>query len=399
MSADRSNSFADSVNSRATPRHSAGALDGVVVADFSRILAGPYMTMLLADLGATVVKVESPAGDETRQWGPPWDDGVSTYYKSINRNKKSVVLDLRRDEDKLLARELAGRADILVENLRPGAMARYGLGYGDVARDNPEVIYCSISGFGSQQGGAHLPGYDLLGQAISGLMSVTGEPDGRPLKVGVAVVDVLCGLHASIGVLAALHARGETGRGQLVEVDLLSSALSALVNQASGFLLAGATPRAAGNAHPSVAPYETFTVADGSIAVAVGSDRQFSVLCSVLDLGPLDQDPAYATNAARVANRPALASRIEQRLASLDRREALALLGAAGVPSGPVNTMDEAFAFAESIGLEPVWTSDGDDYVRAPFRLSGTPPEVRTPAPALDSSGEEIRQWLRSPRS
>ncbi|CAA0137557.1 Acetyl-CoA:oxalate CoA-transferase [Mycolicibacterium vanbaalenii] len=380
------------------PNQGAGALDGVVVADFSRILAGPYMTMLLADLGATVIKVESPAGDDTRQWGPPWDDGISTYYKSINRNKKSVVLDLRREDDRLLARELARRADVMVENLRPGTMARYGLGYDDVAHDNREVVYCSISGFGGQPGGAHLPGYDLLGQAISGLMSVTGEPDGRPLKVGVAVVDVLCGLHACAGVLAALHARNATGSGQLVEVDLLSSALSALVNQASGYLLAGATPRAAGNAHPSVAPYETFAVADGSIAVAVGSDRQFSVLCSVLDLGPLDQDPAYATNAARVANRPALAGKIEKRLATLDRREALALLEAAGVPSGPVNTMDEAFAFAESIGLEPVWTSGGDDYVRAPFRLSGTPPEVRTPAPDLDSSGEQIREWLRSPQ-
>lgn len=381
------------------PSGSRGALDGIVVADFSRILAGPYMTMLLADLGATVIKVESPVGDDTRQWGPPWADGVSTYYSSINRNKESVVLDLRRDDDRLLAQELARRADVMVENLRPGAMARYGLGYDDVARENPSVVYCSISGFGSQPGGAHLPGYDLLGQAISGLMSVTGEPGGRPLKVGVAVVDVLCGLHACAGVLAALHARKATGGGQLVEVDLLSSALSALVNQASGYLLAGATPRAAGNAHPSVAPYEIFAVADGSIAIAVGSDRQFSVLCSALGLGPLDEDPRYASNAARVANRAALAAQIEQGLATFDRQKALSLLEAAGVPAGPVNTMDEAFTYAESIGLEPVWTAGGDRYVRAPFRLSDTPPTVRTAAPELDSDGEEIREWLRSPRT
>jgi crotonobetainyl-CoA:carnitine CoA-transferase CaiB-like acyl-CoA transferase len=230
-------------------------------------------------------------------------------------------------------------------------------------------------------------------------MSVTGEPDGRPLKVGVAVVDVLCGLHACVGVLAALHSRIATGKGQLVEVDLLSSALSALVNQAAGFLLAGAKPRAAGNAHPSVAPYETFAVADGSIAIAVGSDSQFSVLCSALQLGALNEDPRYATNAARVANRASLAGHIEKRLATLDRRAALTLLEAAGVPSGPVNKMDEAFAFADAIGLEPVWSRDGDDYVRAPFRLSGTPPEVRLSAPALDSAGEEIREWLRSPRA
>jgi crotonobetainyl-CoA:carnitine CoA-transferase CaiB-like acyl-CoA transferase len=371
------------------------ALDGVLVADFSRVLAGPYMTMLLADLGATVIKVEAPSGDETRQWGPPWHDGVSTYYKAINRNKRSVVLDLHNQHDRALARELAERADVMVENLKPGKMAGFGLGYDDVAPANGGLVYCSISGFGSQPSGAHLPGYDLLGQAVGGLMSITGEADGRPLKVGVAVVDVLCGLHACVAVLAALQARNGTGRGQLVEVDLLSSVLSSLVNQASGYLLAGSLPGAAGNAHPSVAPYETFATADGDIAIAVGSDRQFATLCGALGLESLTMDPLFTSNAARVANRNALVARINDRLATMHRETALEVLGHAGVPSGPVNNVAQAFEFAKSVGLEPTWACNGDRYVRSPFRLHDTPPSVRRPAPALDDDGNDIREWLQ----
>ncbi|OCB24406.1 carnitine dehydratase [Mycobacterium malmoense] len=374
---------------------SPSALDGVLVADFSRVLAGPYMTMLLADLGATVIKVEAPSGDDTRQWGPPWHDGVSTYYKAINRNKRSVVLDLHNQDDRALARELAERADIMVENLKPGKMAGFGLGYDDVAPANDALVYCSISGFGSQPGGAHLPGYDLLGQAVGGLMSITGEADGRPLKVGVAVVDVLCGLHACVAVLAALQARNSTGRGQLVEVDLLSSVLSSLVNQASGYLLGGSLPGAAGNAHPSVAPYETFATADGNIVIAVGSDRQFATLCDALKLESLTVDPLFTSNAARVANRHALVARINDRLATMRREAALELLGHAGVPSGPVNNVAEAFEFAKSVGLEPTWTCNGDRYVRPPFRLHGTPPSLHRHAPALDDAGNEVREWLR----
>ena len=279
-----------------------GALDGIVVADFSRVLAGPYATMLLADLGATVVKVERPgSGDDTRAWGPPFAaDGQSTYFQSVNRNKASIALDLGAAGDRAIAQALAARADVLVENHKPGALTRFGLDYAQVRALNPAVIYCSISGFGSGAG-ADLPGYDLLVQAMGGLMSITGTDE--PTKAGVAVVDVLTGLHAAVGILAALHHRDRTGEGQRIEATLLTALQSSLVNQASAFVGAGSVPTFMGNAHPSIAPYEVFAAADRSIILAVGNDAQFARLVEVLGLPALAADARFATNAARVENR------------------------------------------------------------------------------------------------
>jgi crotonobetainyl-CoA:carnitine CoA-transferase CaiB-like acyl-CoA transferase len=385
------------MQSMGAPCPEAGALQGVLVADFSRVLAGPYLTLLLADLGATVVKVEGPDGDGTRRWGPPWHAGSSTYFRGVNRGKRSVTLDLREEDDRKLARELALRADVLVQNLLPGGMEKFALGYEQLHPINPMLVYCSISGFGSQPGGAKLPGYDLLGQAVSGLMSITGPPAGPPYKAGAALVDVLCGLHGAVGVLAALNSREQTGLGQHVEVDLMSSALSALTNQAAGYLLAGVAPRPMGNAHPSVAPYEVLRAADGDLVLAIGTDGQFRRLCSELGREHLADDPRFCTNAARVEHREALIHELHTLLRGLRRDEIGARLNARGVPCGPVNDIGEAFAYAKAIGLEPTWDIDGDRYVRAPMKLSFTSPRPGLPAPAQDEHGPAVRAWLRGP--
>jgi crotonobetainyl-CoA:carnitine CoA-transferase CaiB-like acyl-CoA transferase len=373
------------------------SLEGLIVADFSRVLAGPYLTMLLGDLGATVIKVESPEGDQTRGWGPPWFDGASTYYQSVNRNKSSVVLDLNDADDRELAFELATRADILIENLLPDRMRRFGLDYEAVAEVNDQVVYCSLSGFGSQPGSATLPGFDLVAQAASGLMSITGEAAGGPMKVGVAVVDIVCGLHAGLGVLAALAARERLGRGQLVEVNLLSSALSVLANQAAAHLLAGVLPYRAGNDHPSVAPYELFSAADGDVVIAAGTDGQFVKLCAALGLAALAIDDRFATNSARVAHRPVLRAVLDAEIGSRSRADIVDCLQQAGVPVGPVNDVAEAFRLAESLGLEPTWTVDGCDYVRTPLSMSATPPRPTSGPPGLDEGGDKIRAWLADP--
>ena len=260
-----------------------GALAGIVVADFGRVLAAPYLTMLLADLGAEVVKIERPgSGDDTRAWGPPFADGQATYYLGVNRNKRSVALDLADEQGRRAARAIAARADVLVENFRPGTMERLGLGYDELRKLNPGLVYCSVTGFGTA-GGAELPGYDLLVQAMGGLMSVTGEPEGRGTKAGVALVDVVTGLHAGMGVLSALRHRERTGEGQRVEVSLFASLLSALTNQASAYLAGGVVPQAMGNRHPSIAPYEVVDAEDRPLALAVGNDRQFASLSAELD--------------------------------------------------------------------------------------------------------------------
>src|SRR3954452_9439079 len=283
-----------------------GPLAGLLVADFSRVLAGPYATMLLADLGADVVKVEGPpTGDDTRTWTPPERDGVSTYYLAINRNKRSIVLDLRDQDDVALARELATRADVVIENLKPGGMARFGLDYAAVRAANPSVVYASISGFGSGAG-APVPGYDLMVQAMSGLMSLTGDPDGPPYRAGISVMDVMAGNHATIGILAALRHRDATGEGQHVEVNLLSSALTGLVNQSSAYVAGGVVPFRMGNAHPSVFPYEPLPTADDDLIIAAANDGQFRKLCTVLGIPDVADDPRYSRNAERTTNRDEL---------------------------------------------------------------------------------------------
>ncbi|MFZ8979995.1 MAG: CaiB/BaiF CoA transferase family protein, partial [Candidatus Nanopelagicales bacterium] len=293
-----------------------GPLQGVVVADFSRVLAGPYATMMLGDLGAEIIKVERPGhGDDTRSWGPPYTpQGQSTYFAGVNRNKSTRAIDLRDPEGVAEARALALSADVFVENFKPGALDRMGLGYADLSRERPGLIYCSISGFGAGEG-RDLPGYDLLVQAMGGLMSVTGPAPGHPTKAGVALVDVITGLHAAVGILAALHHRDATGQGQRIEVNLLSSLLSALVNQSSAYGAGGVVPGILGNAHPSIAPYEVYTTADRPLVIAVGNDAQFTALVGVLGAPHLAADQDYSTNPARVAHREELKVHLEGLLA------------------------------------------------------------------------------------
>ena len=359
-----------------------GPLAGIRIADFSRVLAGPYATMMLGDLGAEIIKVERPTdGDDTRSWGPPHAaDGTSTYFQSVNRNKRSVWLDLADPADRAEAFALATSADVLVENLAPGTMGRFGLGYPDIAAVNPGVVYASISGFGTGAGAA-MPGYDLLVQAMGGLMSITGPAPDQPTKVGVALVDVLTGLHATVGILAALHERSLSGLGQQVSVNLLSSTLSALVNQAQAVVGAGAVPRAMGNAHPSIAPYETLPTEDGVLVLAVGNDRQFASLCEVLGLD-LAGDPDFATNPARVAHRDALAGRLSEVLIRRPTAQWVADLTAAGVPAGPVNDIPAALDLAATLGLAPIALAGGVPTVANPITLSRTPVDYRSAPPS-----------------
>ena len=366
------------------------ALPGLRVLDFSRVLAGPFATMLLADLGAEVIKVERPgSGDDTRAWGPPYDArGQSTYFDAVNRNKQSIVIDLATPEGLARARSLAATADVLVENFRPGLLDGLGLGYSDLTEATPALIYCSITGFGGTGRGAALPGYDLLVQAMGGLMSITGEPGGEPQKVGVALVDVLAGLFATVGILGALNHRHATGEGQLIEVDLLSSLLAALVNQTSSFTVAGVVPERMGNEHPSIAPYAVFQTGDGRLVLAVGTDRQFQTLCEVIGAPSLAQDLRFLTNPARVANRDALRVELEALLAARPAADWTAALTEVRVPAGVVNDIASAFALAEELGLDPVVelpSPDGSNIrlPRNPIRLSRTPASYLTAPPEL----------------
>lgn len=368
----------------------ATALDDLVVVDFSRVLAGPLATMVLADLGAEVVKVERPGvGDDTRAWGPPYDDrGEATYFGSVNRNKSSVAIDLTSEEGAARARELVARADVVVENFRPGVMDKLGLGWDALHAERPELIYTSITGFGAGAGAA-MPGYDLLVQAVGGLMSITGERDGEPQKVGVALVDVVTGLFAAVGVLAALRHRERTGEGQRVEVDLLSSLLAALVNQGSAYTLAGAVGGRMGNAHPSIAPYELYPTGAGDLVLAVGNDKQFGALCAVvgLDAG----DPRFATNALRVEHRDALRDVLVDALAARPAAAWVEALTPRGVPAGQVNDVAGAFALAESLGLQPIVEVPREDgtaarLTRNPITLSATPATYRGAPPPLAAS-------------
>ncbi len=386
-----------------------GPLSGIRVADFSRVLAGPHATMILADFGADVIKIESPEGDGTRQWSPPVNAvGQSTYFAGVNRGKRSVVCDLRSEEGQALARSLASTADVVIENFKPGTMDKFGLGYDTVAADNPGVVYCSISGFGDAAG-RDLPGYDLLVQAVGGLMSITGQSDadgGEPTKVGVALVDILTGLNSVIGIQAALRARDTAesptaGRGQHVKVTLLGSLLSALANQASSTLETGRAPGRMGNAHPSIAPYETFAAADQEVALAVGTDGQFARLCEVLGAPELASDPRFVDNPSRVAHRLELKALLEERLAARTAGEWIELFTAANIPAGRVNTIAQALDLAESLGLEPVaeTRAQGEDgtervlrSVATPISFSATPSRYSAPPPGLgEHAGAE---WL-----
>jgi crotonobetainyl-CoA:carnitine CoA-transferase CaiB-like acyl-CoA transferase len=362
-------------------------LAGLNVVDFSRVLAGPLVAMTLGDLGADVVKVESPLGDDTRRWKPPQDaQGRAAYHHTANRNKRSVALDLKADRDRELARALCERADVVVSNFLPGTLQRFGLDYETVAAANPTVVHCEISGFG-EGAGAALPGYDPLAQALSGLMSVTGPP-GTPSKTGVAVTDVVAALYATIAVLAALYARRETGRGQRVTIDLLHASLALLANQSTGFLANGAVPLALGNVHPSIEPFATYRAADGELMICAGNDAQFRRLVAVLGL---EEDARFATNELRVANREELRAQLEAALTLHPRSHWAEKLAAAGVPAGPVQSIDEAFSLADELGLAVVDETDGVRTVAFPAHLSETPATVRRRPPDFDEHGDEIR--------
>lgn len=375
-------------------------LEGILVADFSRVLAGPLATMTLADLGARVIKVERPGtGDDTRAWGPPYSEHAATYFEGVNRNKESVALDLKDEGDLERARRLAARADVVIENFLPGTMDRMGLGYDEVSGINPSIVYASITGFGSA-GGARLAGYDFVVQALGGLMHITGEPDGDPMKAGVAVVDVLTGKDATIGILAALRRRERDGSGARLEISLLSSLQGALANQASAHLGAGASPARLGNVHPSIAPYELLRCADGPLAVACGNDRQFAKLAVAIGAPQLADDDRFRTNALRVAHRGELREELEGALARETAAHWQATLSAAGVPAGQAGDIADGIAYAEQLGLDPtieVTGADGASHgrqVRHPVLWQPRFEPPATASPRLDEHGDDVRAWL-----
>ncbi|GAB3854751.1 CoA transferase [Nocardioides maradonensis] len=380
-------------------------LEGLLVADFSRVLAGPLAAATLADLGAEVIKVERPGvGDDTRHWGPPWTEtptgGSSSYFECANRSKKSIELDLSDPDDLAVAHELATRCDILIENFKTGALDRHGLGYDAVAARNPAVVYASITGFGSRQG-ADLAGYDFLVQAVGGLMSITGQPY-EPTKAGVALVDVLTSKDAAVAILAALRARTEDpqGIGQHVEVNLLSSLLGSLANQASAYLSTGVTPTAMGNRHPSIAPYETLRAKDGHLAVCCGNDGQFARLASAVGHPELADDPRFATNSDRVAHRAALVRLLEDVLAADTVDTWVERLAGTGLPVGRVGTVADGFALAEQLGLEPtIDVGEGRArQVRSPLTFSATPVTAYAAPPGLGEHNDVVRTMLSSPQ-
>ncbi len=369
-----------------------------MIADFSRVLAGPYATMLLADLGAQVIKVEGPGGDDTRGWIPPVrPDGVSTYYTAVNRNKKSVVLDFKDDADRATAQALALRADVVIENFRPGGLRRFGLDYATVSESNPGVVYCSISGFGSA-GGASLPGYDLIVQAMSGLMSLTGDPDGSPYRAGISVFDVMAGLHATIGILAALRHRDATGTGQHVETSLMASAMSGLVNQTTAYVAGGVVPHRMGNAHPSLFPYEPLPTADDDLIVTAGNNAQFRKLCGALGIPEVADDPRFAENGDRTENREQLRPLLVDRLRTQPAKHWFTKLNEVGVPNGPINTIGQGVEYAKELGLDPVVIAGEGEravpVVRHPITFSATPARYDLAPPTLGEHTEQIRDWL-----
>jgi len=379
-------------------------LDGIVVADFSRVLAGPLATMTLADLGARVIKVERPGtGDDTRAWGPPYaESGITTYFESANRGKESVALDLTDPGDVVRARELIARSDVVIENFRPGLFAKLGFDWDSLSAEHPGLVYVSVSGFGLGAGAA-LPGYDFVAQAVGGLMHITGETGGDAMKAGVAVVDVLTGKDAVIGILAALRRRELTGRGSRIDVNLLSSLQAALVNQMSAHLGAGTEPGRLGNRHPSIAPYEALRCADAPIAVACGNDAQFARMTAELGCPQLAADPRFLRNPDRVAHREALVVELESALAADTATAWAARLNRIGVAAGVVNSIGDGIALAEELGLEPVWEAVGADgrrsaQIRSPLTWSPAIPVSASAPPRLGEHDESVRAWLDADR-
>ena len=388
-------------NREQDPQSRPGPLAGLRVLDMTRVLAGPFAGQILGDLGADVIKVEHPLrGDDTRQWGPPFletADGerVAAYYLAANRNKRAVAIDFQRPEGRELVLRLAERADVLLENYRVGTLARHGLGYDALARRNPRLIQVSITGFGQTGPWRERPGYDFLIQALSGLMSITGEPDRPPMKVGVAMADLLTGLYAVIGVLAALAERAASGRGQHLDLALFEATVGTLANQAMNYLVSGRPPGRRGNAHPNIVPYQDFPTADRRIVVCVGNDRQFAALCRLLGQEDWAADPRFATNPARVAHREVLVGRISEVLMTRPADHWLKALGEAGIPAGPIQDIAEALACPQALARELVrriadphrGTFPG---LASPLRFSRTPVRYRRPPPALGADTDAV---------
>lgn len=378
------------------PRGADGALAGLTVLDLTRVLSGPYCTMMLADMGARVIKVERPGGgDDTRAWGPPFQSGESAYFLSVNRNKESVTLDLKHPDGRRVLDALIDRADVLAENFRPGALDRMGLGYADLSRRRPDLVYCSISGFGQSGPRRREPGYDAVMQGEGGLMSITGAEDGPAYRLGVAIVDVVSGMFAAYGVAVALLARERTGRGQLVDVGMLDAAAAVLTYQAGSYFATGRAPGRLGNRHPSIAPYESLEAADGELVVAAGNDQLWRALCGVLGLGALADDPRFRTNADRVAARGALRPLLVERLRTRPVADWLTQLKAAGVPCGGVRDLEQVFSDPQIVERAMVVALDHPiagaiRQLGVPVKLDGTPGAVRTPPPALGQHTDAV---------
>lgn len=368
-----------------------GPLEGVRVIELARILAGPWAGQTLADLGAEVIKIEAPKGDDTRNWGPPFierdGDTSAAYFHSCNRGKRSEVVDLTSPEGQARMRELVAGADILIENFKVGGLAKYGMDYASLARVNPRLIYCSITGFGQDGPYAHRAGYDYIIQGMSGFMSITGDPDGQPQRAGVAITDLFTGLYSVSGILAALHQRERTGKGQHVDMALLDCAVSAMANQALNFLSTGTPPGRTGNYHPNLTPYQVFDCSDGHIIIATGNDAQYQRLCRLLGLDEMAEAPEYASNADRVANREAMIARLMTATRQRTRDDLLAACEAQGVPAGPINDMAEVFADPQVVARGLKIAPEGVPGVRAPFRFSDADLVLDHPAPKLGDAG------------
>ena len=374
-----------------------GALDNIVVLDLSRILAGPYSTQMLADLGATVWKIESPWGDDTRKWGPPFQETESSYFLSANRGKKSLIVNLRDERGQAVIRQMAAKADVLVENFKSGDLARYGLDYEAMAELNPGLVYASVTGFGQTGPRAAEPGYDAALQGMTGIMSVSGEPDGPPTKVGVAWIDILTGLNATIGILTALHERHTSGLGQRVDVSLFDSGIAAMANLAQSYLATGVAPGRVGTAHPQIAPYQAFEASDGYFMLAVGNDNQFRRVCDALGLSDLPDDPRFAENAGRVENRDELIAMYSEAFSKNTRDHWIAVIGEIGVTATPVNTLADIFEDPQAKARKSLWDMDHPTIGKiqvigsALQHLSRTPAAPSTPPPLL---GEHTREVL-----
>lgn len=396
-----------------TPSPAAGPLDGLKILDLTRILAGPTCTQLLGDMGADVIKIEKPdGGDDTRKWGPPYVNGIggkptseSAYYLSSNRNKRSVAIDIASSEGAALIKKLAAKCDVMIENFKQGGLAKYGLSYADLKDQLPGLVYCSVTGFGQTGPNAHRAGYDLLAQGFGGIMSLTGEVDGEPMKIGVGIADIMTGMYASTAILAALRHRDATGEGQYIDLSLVDTQLSWMVNEGVNYLLSGEEPKRRGNQHPNIVPYQVFEVCDGHILVAVGNDRQFERFCSVIGTPELAKNPKYSTNPQRLANREELLDALTTQIKTLGKDDVLGQMEQLGIPGGPINTVAEAFASPQTKAREMLITmpyqhaaSGSVDLIGNPIKFSKTPISYNRPPPVCgEHTSEVLAEWLGAP--